>query len=152
MRYINEIIIHCSATKEGLNFNINDIRRWHKQKGFKDVGYHYVICLDGTVDQGRALEEIGAHCTGHNAHSIGICLIGGLDKNNKPKDTRTTQQKAALYDLLNKLCERFPDALIYGHNEFANKACPCFDVQKDFGDYNEMVKAAYYNDGEGECE
>lgn len=150
MRYINEIILHCSDTKEGISFNVNDIRRWHKAQGWKDVGYHYVICLDGTVEQGRALEEIGSHTKGHNAHSIGICYIGGLDKNGKPKDTRTTQQKAALYELLNKLCERFPDALIHGHKEFANKACPCFDVQKEFGSYNEMIKAAYYNDGEGE--
>ena len=143
MRYINEIIIHCSDTKDGLNFNINDIDRWHKQKGWKGCGYHYVICLDGTVEQGRTLEEIGSHCKGHNAHSIGICYIGGLDKYGKPKDTRTAQQKAALYDLLNKLCKKFPDATIHGHKEFANKACPCFDVQKEFGDYNKMILAAY---------
>lgn len=149
MRYINEIILHCSDTKEGIDFNINDIRRWHKAQGWKDVGYHYVILLDGTIQQGRALEEIGSHCKGHNAHSIGICYIGGLDKNGKIKDTRTNQQKAALYNLLNKLCERFPDALIHGHNEFANKACPCFDVAKEYKSYNEMVLAAYYNDGEG---
>lgn len=150
MRYINEIIIHCSATKEGLNFNANDIDRWHKQRGFKRIGYHYVILLNGTVQQGRELESIGAHCTGHNAHSIGVCYIGGLDKNGKAKDTRTRQQKAAMWELMNKLCERFPDALIYGHNEFASKSCPSFDVQKEYGDYNEMVKTAYYNDGEGE--
>lgn len=143
MRYINEIILHCSDTKEGLNFNINDIRRWHKAQGWKDVGYHYVICLDGTVEQGRALEEIGSHCKGHNAHSIGICYIGGLDKNGKPADTRTRQQKAAIYDLLNKLANLFPDATIHGHKEFANKACPCFNVQKEFGDYNKMILTAY---------
>ena len=141
--YINEIIIHCSDTKDGINFNINDIDRWHKQKGWKCCGYHYVILLDGTIQQGRELEAVGAHCSGHNAHSIGICYIGGLDKDGKPKDTRTAQQKAALYDLVNKLCEKFPDATIHGHKEFANKACPCFDVQKEFGDYNKMVLAAY---------
>ena len=91
MRYISEIIIHCSATKEGLDFNVNDLRRWHKAQGWKDVGYHFVITLDGTIEQGRALEEIGSHTKGHNAHSIGICYIGGLDKNGKPKDTRTIQ-------------------------------------------------------------
>ena len=150
MRYINEIILHCSDTKEGIDFNINDIRRWHKAQGWKDVGYHYVILLNGTIQQGRALEEIGSHCKGHNAHSIGICYIGRLDKNGKIKDTRTNQQKAALYNLLNKLCERFPDALIHGHNEFSSKSCPCFDVAKEYKSYNEMVLAAYYNDGEGE--
>lgn len=152
MRYISEIIIHCSDTKEGLNFNIQDIDRWHKQKGWKGCGYHYIITLDGTVECGRALEEIGSHCKGHNSHSIGICYIGGISKDGKPKDTRTTQQKAALWELLNKLCERFPDALIYGHKELCNnmKACPCYDVQKEMGSYNDMVRAAYYSDGEGE--
>ena len=150
MRFINEIILHCSSTKEGLNFNINDIRRWHKAQGWKDVGYHFVICLDGTIEQGRALEEIGSHCTGHNAHSIGICYIGGLDENGKPKDTRTKSQKAALWSLLNKLAGMFPDALIRGHNEFVNKACPSFNVSTEFKDYNDMILAAYYNDGEGE--
>ena len=91
MRQINEIIIHCSATKEGLNFNANDIDRWHKQRGFKRIGYHFVILNDGTIQQGRELASIGAHCTNHNAHSIGICYIGGLDENGKPKDTRTVQ-------------------------------------------------------------
>ena len=152
MRFINEIIIHCSATREGLNFNANDIDRWHKQKGYSMIGYHYVILLDGTVQQGRALEEIGAHTVGHNAHSIGICYVGGLDEKGKAKDTRTKQQKAALYTLLNKLAEKFPDALIHGHNEFANKACPSFDVAKEFKDYNDMILAAYYNDGEGDPE
>lgn len=152
MRYINEIIIHCSATKEGLSFNANDIDRWHKQRGFKRIGYHYVILLDGTIQQGRELEAVGAHCSGHNAHSIGICCVGGLDSKGKPKDTRTNQQKAALWSLLNKLCVKFPEATIHGHNEFANKSCPCWDVQKEYGDYNKMVKLAYYDDGEGECE
>lgn len=100
MRTIDKIIIHCSATKEGLNFNVNDIRRWHKAKGWKDVGYHYVICLDGTVQPGRPIAQVGAHCSGYNKNSIGICYIGGLDENNKPKDTRTVQQKAALHTLL----------------------------------------------------
>lgn len=143
MRYISEIIIHCSATKEAIDFNVNDLRRWHKAQGWKDVGYHYIIKLDGTVEQGRELEAAGAHTKGHNAHSIGICYIGGLDKNGKPADTRTTQQKAAMWKLLNKLCEKFPDATIHGHKEFANKACPCFDVQNEFGNYNKMVLAAY---------
>ena len=143
MRYISEIIIHCSATKEGLDFNVNDLRRWHKAQGWKDVGYHFVITLDGTIEQGRALEEIGSHTKGHNTHSIGICYIGGISKDGKSKDTRTIQQKAALCDLLNKLCKKFPDATIHGHNEFAAKQCPCFDVQKEYGDYNKMVLATY---------
>ena len=91
MRYINEIILHCTATKEGIDFNATDIDRWHKERGFKKIGYHYVIRLDGTIEEGRPLEEMGAHATGHNAHSIGIVYVGGLDKKGKSKDTRTIQ-------------------------------------------------------------
>lgn len=134
MRTINEIIIHCSASKENVHFDKNDIDRWHKQRGFKCIGYHYVILLDGTVQIGRNEEEIGAHCTNHNAHSIGICYIGGLDKKGKPKDTRTLQQKAAIYKLLTDLKKKYKKATIHAHNEFANKACPCFDVESEYGD------------------
>lgn len=130
MRQIKEIIIHCSATPEGRNWTIKDIERDHKAKGYKKVGYHYVICLDGTIEKGRAESEVGAHCKGHNAKSIGICYVGGLDKNRRPKDTRTEAQRASMKRLIKELQERYPDAGIHGHNEFANKACPCFDVTK----------------------
>ena len=128
MRTINKIIIHCSATKEGQNVTTTDIDRWHKQRGFAKIGYHYVIYLDGTVHKGRDIAEIGAHCTGQNANSIGICYIGGLDAAGTPKDTRTKAQKEALAKLVGELKQKFPESTINGHNEFANKACPCFDV------------------------
>ena len=131
MRTINEIIIHCSATPEGKDFTVSDIDRWHRQRGFKMVGYHYVIRLDGTIEQGRPLEMIGAHCTGHNAHSIGICYIGGLDRSGKSKDTRTQVQKDVLWSLVKSLQKRFPNATVHGHREFANKACPCFEVANE---------------------
>ena len=132
MRPINEIIIHCSATKEGKNFTVKEIDAWHRQRGFKCIGYHYVVYLDGTVHKGRDESEVGAHCSGHNSFSIGICYIGGLDANGKPKDTRTDKQKAAIKSLVAELKLKYPDATIHGHNEFANKACPCFDVKKEF--------------------
>lgn len=132
MRKVDEIIIHCSATKEGQNFKAKDIDAWHKQRGFKGVGYHYVIDLDGTVETGRPEDEIGAHCLNHNARSIGICYIGGLDTTGKAKDTRTPQQKAALVKLVADLKLKYPNATVHGHNEFANKACPCFTVKNDF--------------------
>lgn len=132
MRPINKIILHCSATKEGKNFTVKDIDEWHRQRGFKCIGYHYVIYLDGTVHKGRDESEVGAHCSGHNSFSIGICYIGGLDMNGKPKDTRTDKQKAAIKSLVAELKLKYPDATIHGHNEFANKACPCFDVKKEF--------------------
>lgn len=132
MRKINLIIIHCSATKEGQNFHLKDIDRWHREKGYKKVGYHYVIDLDGTVEKGRDESEIGAHCQGKNKNSIGICYVGGLDINGKPKDTRTKEQKEALWNLLRELLVKYPKATIHGHRDFANKACPSFDVSKEY--------------------
>ena len=128
---ISKIILHCSATKEGENYTVADIDAWHRKKGWRCVGYHYVIKLDGTVQQGRRLEEIGAHVTGQNTHSIGICYIGGLDSAGRPKDTRTPAQKESLLRLLRILHRKFPSATIHGHREFAAKDCPCFDVGKD---------------------
>lgn len=133
MRKINKIIVHCSATQEGKDFCAADIDRWHKQRGWKCIGYHYVIKLDGTVETGRAESEIGAHCSGQNANSIGVCYIGGLDKNNKAKDTRTNAQKASMLVLLKKLKAKYPNAVIYGHRDFAAKACPCFDAKNEYG-------------------
>lgn len=132
MRKINKIILHCSATREGQNFTVKDITNWHLQRGFKTIGYHFVVYLDGSVHKGREIAEIGAHCQGHNSNSIGICYIGGLDKNGKASDTRTPAQKAAIKELVAKMKADFPEATIHGHNEFANKACPCFDVKKEF--------------------
>mgnify|MGYP003299074206 FL=1 len=130
MRQIKEIIIHCSATPEGRNWTIKDIERDHKAKGYKKVGYHYVICLDGTIETGRAESEMGAHCKGHNAHSIGICYIGGLDKKMRAKDTRTAAQKTALVKLVRSLKTRYSGVVVRGHNDYANRACPCFDVKE----------------------
>lgn len=132
MRKITEIIIHCSATQEGKNYTVADIDSWHRQRGFNGIGYHYVIYRDGSIHVGRALAEPGAHCKGHNALSIGICYIGGLSIEGKPKDTRTAVQKASLRALVEQLQEEFPQATIHGHNEFSAKACPCFDVKNEF--------------------
>lgn len=132
MRKITKIIVHCSATPEGRDYTVADIDRWHKQRGWKGIGYHYVIYRDGSVHAGRDVEQIGAHCTGQNANSIGICYIGGMTADNKkPKDTRTPEQKTALRYLVEQLRTKYPTATIHGHNEFAKKACPCFDVKTD---------------------
>lgn len=133
MRRIDEIIIHCTATPRGRDFSVEQIRQWHKRRGFADVGYHYVIHLDGRVEQGRPVAQPGAHCAGHNASSIGIAYVGGLETDGQtPADTRTEQQRAAMAALVDSLQERFPEAVAYGHNEFSTKACPCFDVAKEF--------------------
>ena len=131
MRQVKQIIIHCSCTPAGRNIGATTIRGWHKEKGFNDIGYHYVIRLDGTIEEGRPIEQIGAHCQGHNRNSIGICYIGGTEKDCKtPKDTRTKEQCKALEELLKKLRKQFPNVTIHGHSEFANKACPSFDVKQ----------------------
>lgn len=132
MREIKEILVHCSATKEGKNYTVNDITRWHKERGFASIGYHWVVYIDGSVHQGRAEIVMGAHCTGHNANSIGVCYIGGLDALGKPKDTRTEAQKKALLTLLKRLKADYPKATIHGHCEYANKACPCFDAYSEY--------------------
>lgn len=132
MRDIREIIIHCADTPEGRNNTVADITAWHKARGFRTIGYHYVIYLDGSIHKGRPIEEVGAHCKegGHNRHSIGICYIGGRTADMKEnKDTRTPAQKQALLRLLKELLSRFPRATIHGHREFtcknnANGKCP----------------------------
>lgn len=135
MREINEIIIHCAATPEGKNFTVEDINKWHVNRGFTSIGYHYVIYLDGSIHKGRDIEKVGAHCVNHNAKSIGICYIGGVDTDGKtPKDTRTVQQKESLLSLLKELKLKYPKAKICGHNEFAKKACPSFNVKLEYKD------------------
>lgn len=132
-RNIKEIIVHCSATPEGKDFTVADIRKWHLQRGFSDIGYHYVIYRDGTVNKGRSENITGAHCTGHNSISIGICYIGGVEKDGKtPKDTRTDTQKKSMLILLKGLKRRFPLAKIYPHYKFAAKACPCFNAEEEY--------------------
>ena len=128
MRKINKIIIHCSATPEGRHHTAKDIDSWHRAQGWKGIGYHYVILLDGTVETGRPESEIGAHTTGHNSDSIGICYIGGVNQEMNPKDTRTAEQRESMRKLVRELLLKYPLATIHGHREFANKACPSFDV------------------------
>lgn len=127
--------MHCAATPEGKDYTVEQIRAWHttpkpKGNGWQDIGYHYVIYRDGSVHPGRPVEQQGAHCPGHNARSIGVCYIGGCAADgDTPKDTRTTAQRASLETLVRKLLGQYPGATVHGHNEFAAKACPSFDVQ-----------------------
>jgi N-acetylmuramoyl-L-alanine amidase len=131
MRPINKVIIHCSATPEGRDVKTETIKGWHTAKGWSDIGYHYVIELDGSIVEGRPIELIGAHCLGQNKFSIGICYVGGMNKSmSKPKDTRTEEQKVSLTELINELKSKF-DLSVHGHNQFSNKACPSFDVENE---------------------
>lgn len=132
MRKINKIIIHCTATIEGKEYSVDTIRQWHKQRGFSDIGYHYIIHLDGTIETGRPIEIAGAHCKGYNSNSIGICYVGGLDTQLKAKDTRTQEQKESLNELIVNMLEKYPQATVHGHNEFAKKECPCYNVKDEW--------------------
>ena len=133
MRTINLIVIHCSATEEGKEYSVEDITRWHKARNFRTIGYHFLIHQDGSIDgkaEGcRSILEIGAHAKGYNRRSIGICYIGGL-LYGEPADTRTAAQINAMRCLVKALQSIFPSDVI-GHNEVANKACPCFNVEKE---------------------
>ena len=132
-RDIKELIVHCSATPEGKDYSVDTIRQWHLQRGFSDIGYHYVIYRDGSIHIGRDESIIGAHCTGHNTNSIGVCYIGGCASDGKtPKDTRTTEQKQSLVKLLKELKTKYPQASIHGHRDFSSKACPSFDATKEY--------------------
>ena len=132
-RRINEIIVHCTATPEGRDYTVADIRQMHKAQGWVDIGYHYLIYRDGSIHEGRNVDMVGAHCQGHNAQSIGVCYVGGVARDGKtPKDTRTPAQKDALIHLLMQLVCLYPDATIRGHRDFAAKACPSFDATREY--------------------
>jgi len=147
MKKIDAIVIHCTATKEGVDVRAQDIDLWHRQRGWKMIGYNYVIDLDGKIETGRPLTMTGAHCKGWNDHSIGIVYVGGLDKNGKPKDTRTKAQKLAMHKLVMDLMDKYPGITqVIGHRDTSPdldgdgvveekewiKACPCFDVRSEF--------------------
>ena len=153
MKTIDAIVIHCSATRAGKNIKAADIEKMHKERGFSRIGYNYVIDLDGTVEIGRPLTMDGAHCNtsglsgvSYNKHSIGICYVGGLDKNGKPADTRTDEQKTALAALVYELMEKYPIVEVIGHRDASPdkdgdgeieplewiKQCPCFSVRDEF--------------------
>jgi N-acetylmuramoyl-L-alanine amidase len=141
MRPVNEIILHCTATPEGRPVSVDTIRKWHRDRGWADIGYHYVVHLDGRIESGRPVEQVGAHVANRNARTIGVVYVGGTDKNGKPKDTRTPAQKAALVKLLRDLLLRFPTIrAISGHNEYANKACPCFNARQEYAGLTSEVK------------
>lgn len=122
------IIIHCSATPDDRDIGAHEIRQMHRERGFIDIGYHYVIRRDGTLEGGRAVNQIGAHCKGHNDRSIGVCLVGGVDFLGNYSANFTDAQMETLRELLDRLKEQYPNADIKGHHDFANKACPSFNV------------------------
>lgn len=133
MRKISEVIVHCTATPEGRAVSVAEIRKWHKDRGWSDIGYHRVVHLGGGVEQGRPDAIVGSHVAGHNTGTIGIVYVGGVDKNMKAKDTRTPEQKRALEALIRELLAKYPGIkMISGHHDYAAKACPCFPARAEY--------------------
>jgi N-acetylmuramoyl-L-alanine amidase len=139
-RHTNYIVIHCSATKaKATHVDAKEIDRWHRQKGWLMIGYHYVITRDGTLQKGRDLDAAGAHAAGHNHESIGICLVGGIAEDGTPEDNFTNHQKDVLQALLRELRRLYPTARIVGHYELEpKKACPSFNVQQWLREVGEL--------------
>jgi N-acetylmuramoyl-L-alanine amidase len=130
---IHNLVVHCSASKPKLFVDASVIDRWHRERGFLKIGYHYVILRDGTVQKGRKDSEVGAHVEGYNTGSLGICLVGGLnDSTGKSENNFTKEQFASLSALLFKLSLEHPGATVLGHRDFPNvhKDCPCFDTKE----------------------
>ena len=133
-----EIIIHCAATKPSMNVDATVIDRWHRERGWLKIGYHYVIGRDGSIEIGRQEDTVGAHASGYNATSVGVCLVGGLSEDNEPENNFTDEQWLMLTRLIDGLTSQYPEAQVIGHNNVSTKTCPNFDVgewyAKRYGD------------------
>jgi N-acetylmuramoyl-L-alanine amidase len=127
------IVIHCSATDDDIDIGVAEIRRWHVERGFADIGYHFVIRRDGRIEKGRDIGVTGAHVEGWNSRSVGVCMVGGVeaDDMNRARDNFTEAQWASLLILVKTLMEKYPTAKVLGHRDFPKvaKACPSFDVR-----------------------
>tara|TARA_R110000824_G_scaffold147513_3_gene316983 strand:- start:454 stop:876 length:423 start_codon:yes stop_codon:yes gene_type:complete len=132
MRDIKRIILHCTATIEGKDYSVETIRKWHLKRNWSDIGYHYLIGIDGSINLGRPIFKQGAHTLGENFDSVGVAYVGGLDAEKKPKDTMTEEQETAFLMLYYSLKTCFGALSLHGHNEYANKACPSFQVNEKY--------------------
>jgi N-acetyl-anhydromuramyl-L-alanine amidase AmpD len=134
MRDIDYIVIHCAATKPSMDVPIERVKKWHLDRGWSDIGYHYYITRDGEIHKGRKLSTIGAHVRGYNSKSIGICYEGGINESGEPEDNRTKAQKKSLLKVVQILKFVFSGAIVQGHRDFpnVNKACPSFDAKNEY--------------------
>lgn len=131
IRAVEYLVVHCSATRENQDISAEDIRGWHLKRGWLDIGYHFIIRRDGTIEKGRPITRPGAHARGFNHLSLGICMVGGVESDGKtPESNFTHAQWECLEDLITSLLEEFPDAKVLGHRDLpnVNKACPSFDT------------------------
>lgn len=131
IRRISKIIVHCSATPPSHDIGREEIDEWHRARGFDGIGYHNIGRRNGAVEFGRSPDVPGAHVRGHNADSIGICLVGGVDEDGNPQVNFTEEQYTALRGIIAFYKESWPDAELIGHGDIpgTSKACPCFDVK-----------------------
>lgn len=132
------IFVHCSATKHSMNWGLREIRQSHKERGFLDVGYHFIVKRDGTIEAGRDEDVIGAHVEGYNSTSVGVCLVGGIDDKGKFDANFTPEQMQALRSLLVTLLAKYEGAVLRAHHEVAPKACPSFDLKR-WWETNQLV-------------
>lgn len=133
VRLVTLVVIHCTFTPANMNVGVKEIDRWHRQEGWFGIGYHFVIRRDGTIEEGRPLDEVGAHAKGHNHNSIGIAMVGGKSAKGKPTNNFTVEQFEALNHLLHKLDDRLNKYDIKGHGDLSgheSRKCPCFDLDK----------------------
>lgn len=129
-RKIDKLIIHCAATPASMDIGVEEITRWHKERGFNTIGYHHVIRRDGSIENGRDINQIGAHVAGQNTGSIGVCLVGGVGERNIPEANFTEKQWDQLRRYVMMFKAEYPKATVHGHNEYdKGKACPSFNVQ-----------------------
>jgi N-acetylmuramoyl-L-alanine amidase len=133
-REIKYIVVHCTATRPAYDFHVKDVDAWHKNLGWKGIGYNYLIPLSGKLEFGRDVDDIPSHVLGFNENSIGLVYVGGIDDNMKPADTRNQEQKSSILSLLKELRKLYPKAIIRGHRDFpkVKKACPSFDAIKEY--------------------
>lgn len=134
----DSIFVHCSATKPSMNIGVREIRQWHKEQGWLDVGYHFIIRRDGSVEEGRPIDAVGSHVQGWNERSVGICLVGGIDDKGKFDANFTPVQMQALRSLIATVGAQYQGASLKAHHDVAPKACPSFDLKRWF-EKNELV-------------
>ena len=147
MRKIDRIVIHCTATKPGHDVDISDVREWHvKGNGWTDVGYHYVIKLDGTIQNGRPVRKMGAGVKGHNRDTIHVAYVGGCDNTGQPANTMNTAQMGAIYEICTALGRVFGALELIGHNDLTDeKACPSYNVRETMGELVEWCQTPDQN-------
>lgn len=150
-----QLILHCAATPEGRDYDVNFIDRIHKGNGWNCIGYNYVIYRDGTIHEGRPVDTVGAHASELNYVSVGICYIGGCATDGKtPKDTRTPAQKQSMYELVEYLLDKYHLSLsdVHGHYESAAKACPSFKIETFRAEYKEWIAKQTSVKGDPSCQ